>query len=97
MEENGDCLHCCGDHKAANCYRKERVCGGGKVDRGCNKSHNMHELFCPDAKVFSSQVVSMGAEGSSDGVVPSIMNIRVPKKGLVASVFWDLGCTSNFV
>ena len=41
LEENGDCLHCCGDHKAADCYRKERVCGGGKVDRGCNKSHNM--------------------------------------------------------
>ena len=47
--------------------------------------------------MFSSQVVSIGAEGSSDGVVLSIMNIRVPKKGLVASVFWDLGCTSNFV
>ena len=51
LKENGDCPHCCGDHKPADCAYKERVCGGGKDDRGCTKTHNLHELFCSAAKV----------------------------------------------
>ena len=58
LKENGDCEHCCGDHKPDLCTRKQRVCGGGKDDRGCNRTHNIHELFCSAAKVcFSVQVV----------------------------------------
>ena len=100
LKDNGDCCHCCGDHKPADCSRKDRVCGGGKDDRGCAKTHNIHELFCSAAKVcFSVQEVhSANAKGDdSEGVVLSIMNVKSSKKGAVASVFWDLGCTSNFV
>ena len=42
LVENGDCKHCCGDHKPNDCHLKERVCGGGKMDRGCNVSHSLH-------------------------------------------------------
>ena len=52
LQNNGDCFHCCGDHLPADCNRKERVCGGNKDDRGCKKSHTVHELFCLEAKVF---------------------------------------------
>ena len=52
LNENGDCCHCVGDHKAADCHRKGRVCGGNKEDRGCTRSHNIHELFCLEARVF---------------------------------------------
>ena len=95
LKENGDCVHCVGDHKSVDCRRKERVCGGNKEDRGCSKSHNAHELFCLQAKIFSVQ--SMGVEDDSEGVVLSIMQVKGARKGVVASVFWDLGCTSNFV
>ena len=39
LKENGDCTHCTGDHKPADCPKKDRVCGGRKEDRGCTKSH----------------------------------------------------------
>ena len=32
-----------------------------------------------------------------EGVVLSIMQVRSSRRCLNASVFWDLGCTSNFV
>ena len=79
-----------------NCDKKSRVCGGGKDGRGCGKNHNVHELFCPEAKVLSMEV-SMSAKLPSNNVVLSIMNVRIPKKRIQASVFWDLGCTSNFI
>ena len=98
LKDNGDCFHCCGDHKSSDCLKKERVCGGGKEDRGCTRSHAVHELFCVDAKVFSIQHVNaMGVRDDSDGVVLLIMKVRSAKKGLMSSVFWDIGCTSNFV
>ena len=97
LKENGDCQHCCGDHKAAECSRKSRVCGGGKDDRGCSQSHNLHELFCNAARVFHVHAHSaLPGKSSSDGVVLLIMNVR-SVKGNVASVFWDGGCSSNFV
>ena len=99
LKENGDCLHCCGDHKAADCYRKDRVCGGGKEDRGCSKGHKLHELFCTEAKVcfMVQEVKAMTVKDDQEGVILSIMKVMSPKKGMFASVFWDLGCTSNFV
>ena len=96
MKENGDCVHCTGDHKPADCSRKNRMCGGRKDDRGCTKSHQMHELFCVDAKVFVNVQV-MKAESGADGVMLSIMKVLSPKKGVDANVFWDLGSTDNFV
>ena len=90
--------YCVGDHKAADCYRKDRVCGGRKEDRGCTKSHTIHELFGTEAKAFSAALAqSMGIENDSEGVVLSIMQVKGPRKGVTANVFWDLGCTSNFV
>ena len=88
LKENGDCSHCCGDHKSVDCNNEERVCGGGRPDRGCSKSHEVHELFCKDAKVFLTH--------GEDTVVLCIMRVPAPK-GIVASVFWDSGATSNFV
>ena len=88
LKDNGDCQHCVGDHKTADCRRKDRTCGGRKEDRGCTKSHNLHELFCLQAKVF------MGT--SATEVVLLIMKVRTVRNG-VANVFFDSGCTSNFV
>ena len=98
LTDNNDCTHCCGDHKPADCSRKDRVCGGRKDDRGCTKSHNTHELFCVAAKVFSISVsVNNNSTSSATGVFLLIMQVRGRKKSLSASVFWDLGSTSNFV
>ena len=95
LKDNGDCFHCCGDHKPEDCQRKERVCGGGKEDRGCTRSHNVHEMFCEDARCFA--VVEVHSSNSNqEGVVLSIMRVQVSKSKM-ASVFWDLGCSSNFV
>ena len=95
LKENKDCIHCCGDHDSVNCNRKTRICGGGNVDRGCSQKHAGHELFCVSAKVFAvHQVYS----GSSDApVVLLITTVPSPQKKECASVFWDLGSTSNFV
>ena len=97
LTENKDCVHCLGDHEAKDCRRKDRVCGGRKDDRGCTKSHKMHELFCKDAKVFTMTVASV--EENRDGqMVLLIMQVRCAWKRLRnANVFWDLGSTSNFV
>ena len=98
LKDNGDCLHCCGDHRAADCRKQDRVCGNGKVNRGCSQQHKMHELFCPAAKCFSiQQVYSAGDSESEDGVVLLIMLVKNQRRGQYSSVFWDLGCTSNFV
>ena len=99
LKENGDCIHCCGDHKPDDCSRKGRVCGGGKQDRGCTQTHCINELFCLKAKCFTIQEVhSVDTDQSdSDGVVLLIMNVYVTRNGIQASVFWDLGCSSNFV
>ena len=42
LKENRDCLHCCGDHTADICPRKDRKCGGDKPESGCSKDHNLH-------------------------------------------------------
>ena len=99
LKENKDCKHCCGDHEPKDCKRKERVCGGGKPNRGCAKGHNIHELFCSDAQVcmMVMHAKSNNAdEDKADGVVLCIMGVRVPR-GFVAAVFWDSGSTSNFI
>jgi hypothetical protein len=95
LKDNGDCVHCCGDHRATDCKWKERVCGGGKQDRGCTKSHQMHELFCVSAKCFT--VVLSTSNNRNENVVLSIMTVRGPKRGDSATVFWDLGSELNFV
>ena len=93
-----DCLHSCGDHRAVDCPKKDRLCGNAKTDRGCSQQHKMHKLFCPAAKCFSiQQVYSVDDADSSDGVVLLIMSVKNQRRGQVSSVFWDLGCTSNFV
>ena len=99
LKENGDCSHCCGDHLATDCSKKDRVCGGNKDDRGCARSHRLHELHCIEAKVFSIQAVySMTATKKvSEGVLLLIMKVKTTRKGVFTSVFWDNGCTSNFV
>ena len=96
MKENGDCIHCCGDHKGDDCNKKDRVCGGGKEERGCNKNHNVHELFCKESKVVQGFSVQEKLTVEDDGVVLCIMKVCAPK-GINAHVFWDSGCTSNFV
>ena len=75
LKDNGDCMHCCLDHKTAECRNAGRVCGGGKDGRGCSKEHKLH----------------------SDGVVLLIMTVRTLKRGVYGSVFFDYGCTSNFI
>ena len=97
LEENGDCYHCCGDHKAENCSLKDRVCGGGKENRGCTRGHKVHELFCKESQLCFAVVSVHSSTLQEGGVVLSIMQVKAAKKGLTASVFWDLGCTSNFV
>ena len=96
LKENGDCFHCCGDHKPDNCGKKDRKCGGEKGKKGCSKDHKVHELFCKDAKLcFTIVDVNSSSATREDGVVLSIMKVRVQK--YTASVFWDLGSTSNFI
>ena len=98
LDENGDCHHCVGGHKSADCLKKDRVCGGRKEDRGCTKSHNVHELFCLSAKVFiGSTVLSVDADSDSTGVVLLIMQVQCLRRGVRANTLWDSGCTSNFV
>ncbi len=94
LKENGDCIHCCGDHKATDCRLKERICGGGKINRGCSKGHKMHELFCAEAKVC--MMVTMSVEEDKLTVMLCIMQVPAPR-GLIASVFWDSGSQSNFI
>ena len=96
LKENSDCEHCCGDHKPSDCDKKDRVCGGGKTNRGCTNPHHIHELFCVAAKVFTLQQVHSADSNSEEGVLLLIMSVRGPK-GTLASVFWDLGSTSNFI
>ena len=98
LKDNGDCFHCCGDHKPEDCPKKDRVCGGDKPNRGCAKGHKLHELFCKESNMcFSIIDVHSSSPTDDEGVVLSIMQVKACKKGLTASVFWDLGCTSNFV
>ena len=100
LKENKDCKHCCGDHKYEDCPNNNRVCGGGKDNRGCTKNHKVHEMFCVEAKVFALQCV-LSANATSDNVsnivVLLIMKVQMLRKGKSASVFWDTGCTSNFI
>ena len=99
LQENKDCVHCVGDHEPKDRKRKDRVCGGGKPNRGCGKSHKLHELFCLEAQVcmmvLHTQPMSANGIGG-DGVVLCIMMVRVPR-GFVASVLWDSGNTSNCI
>ena len=95
LKENNDCSICCGDHKAEDCTKKDRQCGGGKENRGCSKNHHVHELLCKEAKLCLTVVNVMSTASDEDGVVLSIMRIKI--KAYTASVFWDLGSTSNFI
>ena len=72
LTENKDCIHCVDDHEPKDCNKKDRICGGIKDDRGCSKSHKMHELFCKDAKVFTLTMASVD-ENSNGEVVLLIM------------------------
>ena len=100
IKENKDCTHCLGDHKPEDCSKKDRVCGGGKSDRGCSQNHKLHELLCPAAKVCSMMVLHAKSVGDDnhreEGVVLCIMRVRAPK-GKEATVFWDGGSSVNFI
>ena len=96
LKNNKDCLHCLGDHDPANCSRKQRICGGGKADRGCTTKHACHEMFCVAAKVFAIQHVHSQLD-NRETVVLLITRVCVSCRMKNASVFWDLGSTSNFV
>ena len=100
LKDNGDCIHCLGDHAPADCQQKHRVCGGRKDDRGCTKSHNVHELYCLEAKVFAvGQTWSSNSEGGvsvATEVILLVMQVRCVRRKS-ANVFWDYGCTSNFI
>ena len=37
LKQNGDCFHCCGDHKPESCPKKDRKCGGIKGKRVARK------------------------------------------------------------
>ena len=93
LKTNKDCAHCCGDHESVNCNRKGRICGGGNVNRGCSQKHAGHELFCVSAKVFAVH----HSQGSSEARVVLLITTVWCTKETAASVFWDLGSTSNFV
>ena len=95
ITDNSDCFHCCGDHLPADCPRKDRVCGNGKPNRGCNRGHKVHELFCQDAQVCMS-IIEVHSAQTKDGVVLAIMQVRTVK-GKKASVLYDGGCTGNFI
>lgn len=96
LKENGDCIHCCGDHKPEDCRQKERVCGGGKNDQGCQKNHKSHELFCADAKICLLMNMSVKDSSASSSVLLCIMQVPGPH-GLVASVLFDSGSSCNFI
>ena len=96
LTQNGDCKYCCvGDHKPDDCWKKNRICGGGKEDRGCTKSHKVHELFCLEARVYT--VTTEDENGCQESVMLLIMQVSSPRKGIEANVFWDLGSSLNFV
>ena len=98
LMDNKDCDHCMGDHDPGSCNRKDRICGGGKVNRGCSKKHAGHELFCISAKVFAVQrVFTVQGQRRVEGVLLLIANIRSCQKNETVTVFFDLGSTSNFV
>ena len=68
------------------------------MDRGCSQKHAGHELFCVTAKTFAvHQVYSQQGRRGVEGVLLLIANVRSCWKGETATVFWDLGSTSNFV
>jgi hypothetical protein len=81
LNENKDCHHCCGDHKADNCSKKDRICGGIKEGRGCSKQYKLHELICSEAKLCMMVLHNQGTTVSEDddGVVLCVMNVRAPK------------------
>ena len=97
LKDNGDCEHCCGDHKPSDCNKKDRVCGGGKGNRGCSTAHHIHELFCLAAKCFAVHQVFSANSPRQEGVLLLIMQVRSSKNRITATVFWDLGSSSNFV
>ena len=55
-------------------------------DRGCAKSHPLHELFCAAAKCFAVSLVhaaaACGEDDDDDGVLLQIMIVRGPRKGV---------------
>ena len=75
LKENRDCIHCCGDHKAEDCRQKERLCGGGKKDQGCQKGHKSHELFCADAKICMVVTMSVSNNSMTGRVLLCIMQV----------------------
>ena len=100
VKDNGDCTNCLQDHKTADCPKSSRVCGGGKPNLGCTKNHKIHELLCVDAKVFVVAIQQAHTIDGADkvaGVVLMIMTVRTLRRGIYAFVFWDGGCTSNFI
>ena len=97
LTENRDCLHCCGDHKPEDCPRKDRVCGGGKDNRGCSRAHQVHELFCKEAKLCFAIIDVHTSSKKEETVVLLIMQVRTSIGKLNLAVFWDIGGTFNFV
>ena len=96
--DNNDCIHCLRDHDSQSCNRKERICGGGKVDRGCSQKHAGPELLCRSAKVFTVQhVFTVQGRQLVEGVLLLIAQVRSCCTNESVTVFWDLGSTSNFV
>ena len=93
LKENGDCQHCIGDHQQADCKLKSRICGGGKDNRGCSQPHNLHELFCVNAKCFVVKgVCLLGNNGDKSYacVVLQIMQIRSSRRGFMGDALRTL-------
>ena len=66
LKENGDCSKCCGDCPPNKCKcSSPHVCGGEKEGMGYGKTHEIHKLFCKEAKLcfhaISSTVIKTEA------------------------------------
>ena len=102
---------CCGDCPPNNLkLSRPRVCGCEKEGRGCGKTHEIHKLFCREAKLcfhsISSTVIK--AEESlklsreeEEGATLQIMKIPTLRPDgrdlLFELVLWDTGSTNHYV
>ena len=87
LKKNRYCCFCLQNHKSTDCPNPNKVCGGGKPNRGCSKNHKLHEMLCADAKVFMAH--SMTANDKKEGVVFLIMSVKTLKRGISAMCFFD--------
>ena len=102
LQENGNCIICCGNCPKSKClFWFRQTCGGNRDVLGCGTGHVGHKYFCKNTDKATSSLraqTTPRAGIEEDNVLLQVMKVpHLDGKRGYESVLWDTACRGIFI